>query len=309
MVHYKSTPNYIDVLGLGSITVDFVCTIENWPAEGVKVPLRSLSVYDGGLVGTAVTAVARLGGTAAFAGKLGSSEMASRAIVALEKEGIDTSYVIRKDGAEPIVAFILTNNLSKERNIFWTRQGVQYPMPDELPEPAWYKRTRVLLIDFESGLSGIEAAKIAGKNNIPVVLDIEQNEDFTTEFLEVSSHIIVSEEFSIPYTGKTDIKDMLVALRVRPEQVVVITRGSKGCSALTPEGIFQLPAFNVNVVDTTGCGDVFHGAYALAIARNKNVKDACVFASAAAALCATKLGGRDGISTAEQLESFLKKQT
>ena len=83
----------IDVFGLGSVAVDFVGAVKGWPGEGVKAPLESLSIHDGGLVGTALAAVARLGGKACFAGKLGNSDMARRAIEAFEKDGVNTSFV------------------------------------------------------------------------------------------------------------------------------------------------------------------------------------------------------------------------
>jgi sugar/nucleoside kinase (ribokinase family) len=117
----------IDVLGLGSVTVDFVGTLKTWPGKGAKEMLDSLTICDGGLVGTALVAAARLGGKVAFAGKLGRSEMARRALEALRRESVDTSFVVETEDAEPIVAFILTNSNDGQRNIFWTRQNVVYP--------------------------------------------------------------------------------------------------------------------------------------------------------------------------------------
>ncbi len=298
---------HIDVLGLGSVTVDFVGTVKTWPDKGVKMMLDSFSVCDGGLVGTALAAIARLGGKAAFAGKLGQSEMARRALKALSKESVDTSFVLPAEGAEPIIAFILTSSIDGQRNILWTRQNVQYPMPWEFPDKNWFERTSVLLIDYESGLAGIETAKIARQYNIPVVIDAERDEPHVAEALGISSHIIISEDFASSYVGKVNIADMLTALRTDSQQTVIITRGEKGCAGLTDKGMFELPAYKVDLVDTTGCGDTFHGAYALALARKQSVIEAAKFASAAAALCATQLGGRAGIPTAEQLEQFLSK--
>jgi sulfofructose kinase len=304
---YMGPDGIIDVLGLGSVTVDFVGTVDAWPGRGVKTMLDRFTICDGGLVGTALVAAARLGGRVAFAGKLGQSEMARRALDAFHRESIDTSFVIETQDAEPIVAIILIDRAGGQRNIFWTRRNVQYPMPWELPDQNWFKRTRVLLIDFESGLAGIEAAKVARRHSIPVVIDVERDEPHVAEAMRVSSHIIVSEDFAGGYIGSNNVDDMLAALRTDPEQVVIVTRGEKGCAGSTGEGDFLLPAFKVDVVDTTGCGDTFHGAFALALARGQAVVPAARFASGAAALCATQLGGRAGIPTAAQLQQFLSE--
>ncbi|MBP7051278.1 MAG: hypothetical protein KBE65_09705 [Phycisphaerae bacterium] len=301
----RESDDAIDVLGLGSVTVDFVGTVPAWPARGVKTMLDRFAVCDGGLVGTALVAVRRLGGKAVFAGRLGRSELARRAVEALHSESVDTSFVIETQDAEPIVAVILIERTGGQRNIFWTRQRVQYPMPWEFPQQDWVRRTRVLLIDFESGPAGIEAARIARRYNVPVVIDVERDEPHVAEAMRVSSHVVVSEEFAGGYTGAGSVTEMLAALRTDPQQTVIVTRGENGCAGSSPEGDFTLPAFKVDVVDTTGCGDTFHGAFALALARGLAVVPAARFASGAAALCATQLGGRSGIPTAAQLDRFL----
>ena len=305
-VHTESKTS-IDVLGLGSVTVDFIGTTKDWPDKGVKKRLDSFTICDGGLVGTALVASARLGGKAAFAGKLGHSEMARRALEALCRESVDTSFVIETENAEPIVGFILIDSTDGQRNIFCSHQNVHYPMPWEFPDKNWFKRTAVLLIDFDSALAGIETAKIAKQHQIPVVMDVERNVPHVVEAMSLTSHIIASEEFAMNYSGSTNAVDMLASLRGDPDQVVIVTRGEYGCVGSSKDGMFELPAFEVDVVDTTGCGDTFHGAFALATARGQPVVSAARFASGAAALCATQLGGRAGIPTAQELEQFLSE--
>ena len=302
--------NKIDVLGLGSVAVDFVGAVDSWPAKGAKKPLQEFSIHDGGLVATALVAAARLGGKVAYAGKLGYSEMAQRAIKALEKENIDTSLVVRTVNAEPIMSFVLSNSIDGQRNIFWSRQNVQYPFPSELSDKNWFDHTAVLLIDYEAGAACVEAAKIASEHNIPVVVDVERNDPHVADLLSVCSHVVVSDEFAAEFTGTSEPEKIVKSLKANPHQTVVLTRGEKGCAVLTKsDEYFEAPAFKIEVVDTTGCGDVFHGAYALAIAQGREVKEAVRFAAAAAAVTATKIGGRDGIPTAQQLQSFISNYT
>jgi sulfofructose kinase len=297
---------YFNVLGLGSVTVDFLGTVSMWPKEGHKLQLDSLGIHDGGLVGTALTAVARLGGRAGFCGKLGFSELAQRALKSFKDEGIDTTQVIRVEGAEPIIALVMANTKNGQRNIFWTRQNVSYPMPDELPDRLWYRRTKVVLIDYESGLAGVRFGEVARKHDIPVVLDIEGKSPLAGCLLGVSTHIIVSVDYARQYTKKQSVPAMLKALRTVPEKTVIITCGPDGCFCSSPQGDFKMGACKIRAVDTTGCGDTFHGAFAVAIAKGKSVCEAAKFASAAAAMCAKEIGGREGIPTLAQLENFMK---
>ena len=297
----------IDVLGIGAVSVDFLGTTQGWPDPGGKQRLKSFSVEDGGLVGTALVAVARLGGRASFTGKLGFSEMAKRAVQELEREGVDTSLIVREEGAEPAVSIVISDVGAGQRTIFSSQQGVDFPLPSDLPEALWCSRkTKVLLFDHVSGRAGVQAAERARSVGIPVVIDAERTLDHMDSALAVSDHIIVPEAFAAAYTGQEDPQEALLALSQQEQKSVVVTRGADGCSGLSGEGFFHIPAFKVDPVDTTGCGDVFHGAYALALAQSKSVFEAARFASAAAALSTRELGGRRGIPFLEEVLSLLR---
>jgi sugar/nucleoside kinase (ribokinase family) len=262
--------------------------------------MRRFSVEDGGLVGTALVAVSRLGGRAACAGALGFSEMAERAVRALEDEGVDTKLLVRTQGSEPCISVVLSV-AGGQRTIFSSQAGVGFPSPDTWPDPDWSQNTKVLLIDHVSGKIGIEAARIAAEKGVKVVLDAERVTENTEEALQCTDYIVVPRDFASLYTGRTKLVDMLQGLRKASHQVVIITCGSDGCSILTPDDCLQMGCYPVDAIDTTGCGDVFHGAYALMVAKGRSVFDSARFASAAAALSTTELGGRKGIPTLERV--------
>lgn len=296
--------NKFDVTGLGSLAVDYIGSIDKWPEQGTKNPFLDFNIYDGGLTGTALCAVARQGGRAAFIGKLGNSEMAERAAASLAKEGIDLGNLIRDEISEPIIAFVLSNREKDDRNIFFRKERLGFPFPDEIPDKTWFRKTKVFFTDHVAGQAGLEAARIARENQLEIVVDIERIQDNTEGLLDVANHIIVSEKFAELYSGSNRSSDQVRALRKNPWQKLVITRGKEGCSLFKGSESLKLKGIPVEVIDTTGCGDTFHGVYALEIARGKEMHIAAESANIAAALCARKTGGRTGIPGIKELEMF-----
>lgn len=284
-----------DVTGLGSLAVDFIGNIEHWPEPGTKNSFSDFNIFDGGLTGTALTAVSRMGGKASFIGKLGNSEMAKRAAKALENEGIDLSNLIRDNITEPIIAFVLSGYLDGEKNIFFQKENLNFPFPEEIADKNWYKRTKLFFTDHVAGEAGVLAARIAKKNELEVVIDIERIQDESIELLDLANHIVVSEAFAKLYSGSDSHLDQLKSLRKNNHQDIVITLGEKGCIVNSAGEIKKVDGLIVDVKDTTGCGDAFHGIYALEISRGRNPFYAAKIANIAAAQCATQTGARTGI--------------
>jgi sulfofructose kinase len=301
---HNSTMKLYDVFGIGAITIDLIGKSATWPGAGEKVRLEFFDVFDGGLTATALVTVARLGGKAAIGAKLGHSIWASRAVEALEKEGVDTTNILRINGCEPVISIVIANQDNYERNIFFSRNGVSYPFPEELPDQDWFKRTSVLLIDHGTGKAGVEAAKLAVQHGMEVVIDAERVEPYLEEMFGLCTHIVVSRKFALMYSGMDDVRKAAFYLRQFPSQHIIITLGEMGILGLSGDQEFSIPGHIVPVADTTGCGDVFHGAYALAIARGNSCRDAAAYANAVAALSATRVGGRDGIPDPAQLTHF-----
>ena len=156
----------------------------------------------------------------------------------------------------------------------------------------------------------IRAAKIAREAGVSVVADLERisGPEFP-KLLSLIDHLILSQKFAEKFTGKKKPADVLRALWSKEKNFVAVTYGKHGCWFLDGSGkIKHQPIFPANVVDTTGCGDVFHGVYAATLAEGLPVDERVRMASAAAALQATQLGAQKGIPTRRQLLTFLRNQ-
>lgn len=303
-----------DVLGLGCVAIDDLLFLAEYPAPDSKVPVTRRERQCGGLTATALVAAARQGARCAFAGVLGVDELSQFVQRRFEEEGIDLSQVRRRADARPIHSIILVDQSRHTRTIVYNLEGAYGAEPD-WPEEEVIRGSRVLLVDH-FGMEGmIRAARIARAAGVAVVADLENDQHPRFgELLELADHLIVSQGFAARRTGLWDPAAAVEALWKPDRQAVVVTCGAEGGwyrGRQTPDAP-PLPharpfaAFSVEVVDTTGCGDVFHGAYAAALARGVPLAERIRYAAAAAALKATQPGGQAGIPRRAAVEEFLR---
>jgi sugar/nucleoside kinase (ribokinase family) len=298
-----------DILGLGCVAVDDLIYVPSYPPADAKVRVRHRERQCGGLTATALVAAARLGARCAFAGVLGSDDDSQFVIDCFRREGIDVRHLVRRPDARPIHSTIIVDEGRHTRTIFFDLAGSVGAAPD-FPPPEVIRAARVLYVDHY-GIEGMtRAARLARAAAIPVVADLERNEwPGFDDLLALVDHLIVSRDFAARLTGSADPAAALSRLWTSQRQVVVITCGPEGCwylEAADPAAPRHQPAFAVRTVDTTGCGDVFHGAYASALARGLDVPARLRFAAAAAALKANRTGGQAGIPTRAATEEFLR---
>jgi sugar/nucleoside kinase (ribokinase family) len=134
--------------------------------------------------------------------------------------------------------------------------------------------------------------------------------DYTEDLVVLASDLVVGEEFALTYSGCASIEEALGFFwESGRHQSVVVTRGAEGAEVVSADGRWRQEAFRLPVVDTTGCGDVFHGAYALGRARGLPLRDIVLYATAVAGLKVRRLGGRAGIPTDEEVRRFLAEGT
>lgn len=299
-----------DVLGPGSATVDDLLYVDSFPAPDTKMPVQSIQRQGGGLIATGLVAVARLGARAAFAGVLGIDDMSRWVEEDLKREGVDVSQVVHHEDAKPIYAVIIVEQQKRTRTILYHVPG-RAGADEHLPTEDAIRSARVLYVD-DYGVPGhIRAARIARSEGIPIVADFEREYiPRLPELVDLVDHLIVSAGFAARFAGITDPAEAARKLWHEGRAVVAVTCGEEGSWYYTGQGVPQhQPAFHVEVVDTTGCGDVFHGAYAASLTWDMTLEERIRFASATAALKATQPGGRQGIPTREQVVAFLREQS
>jgi len=296
-----------DVLGLGAVAVDELIYVDHYPAPDEKAHVRRTGRQCGGLTATALVAAARFGAKCAYAGVLGDGDLSLFARDGMAKEGINLDHLLVKSEARPVHSYIIVDQTRGTRNIFADSRDAM-GADSNWPSAELIRTSRVLFIDHFGMAGMLRAARIAREARIPVVADLER--DVGPEFGELFKmvdHLVISFLFARSLTGAADARQAVEKLWSAERNVVVVTDGANGCwfRARETASTVHQPAFKVNAVDTTGCGDVFHGVYAAALAKGLPVQERIRLASAAAALKATKPGGQSGIPNRDALEHFL----
>ena len=301
-------PAGIDVLGFGAVAVDDLYYLDGFPRPDEKVLVAASERQAGGLAGTALVAAARLGCRAAYAGTLGEDELSRYILEGLRAEGVSTEWTVHRRGARPYRSAVIVDMKTNSRTVLSCTDGVLGADP-ALPEESLILASKALLVDH-SGMQGmLRAARIARRAGIPVVGDFERRYAAPfDELLALTDHLVLPAEFACQLTGAREGRAAAEALWDSSRAAVVVTVGAEGCWYLSSEQSGRArhqPAFRVNTVDTTGCGDVFHGAYAAGLARGLGLAERVRLATAAAAIKATRTGGQKGIPTRAEVEAFL----
>lgn len=295
-----------DIVGLGYSAVDYLGIAPAYPALDAKVELEELSVEGGGVVATAMVAAARLGAKVSYIGAMGDDPFGSFALSELRREGVDTGGVVIRPGASSPFSLIVIDRPSGKRNIFWSRSGLVPLSPQEI-DREHILSGKVLHLDNHEPAAAIEAAGWAKEAGITVLIDAGSVRPGVRELLGHVDVLVASHRFAQEYAGEGDAMAAARAMLKGRIRISVVTNGEHGCACATADESFEVPSFKVDVVDTTGAGDVFHGAFSFGLARGWDVRTTATFASAVAAIKCTRLGGRQGIPTFEQAVSFLSE--
>lgn len=288
---------------VGITVLDRIWYLADLPKEGGKYVANNYTEVGGGPAATAAVAAAKLGADVDFIGRVGDDDTGSRLLAELESLGVNTRFTRIFKGARSSQSAVLVD-ASGERII------ANYPSPD-LPEEAdWlqdidFSQWDVVLADVRWHDGAKQALSLARQQGVTTVLDADITPQDIAELVALSDHAAFSAPGLQRLTQIAEVESALKKAQTLTNGHVYVTQGKDGCYWLEKGALSYLPAFQIDVVDTTGAGDVFHGALAVGLAQNQPTQDAVRFASAVAALKCTRPGGRAGIPDCDQTRSFL----
>jgi len=295
----------LDIIGLANPILDLVLEMEKLPESNTNGQLHEYCFQGGGNVTTALAVCGMLGLRSSILGVVGD-DMAGHANIADFKfNHVDTSHLIVDAGKRSNFCVCIAERSNKGKN-FLSKAGDFRQLEVADLDEEFIKSARMLHIGgftpaIKQACEWIHEAE--GKVSIDAAYyrpDIHENYRHIDIF-------IGSETYFKAMRGNMNDEEAMRSIQRQGPEIVIFTFGSEGCRGVYADKYFQLPPFKVEVVDTTGAGDVFHGAYDYAYLQGWNVEQCARFASAASAIKCTRLGGRAGIANLATLTKFLKE--
>ena len=295
------------IVGLGCLAHDRVLVTETTWAAGKGRIVRRETRF-GGNVRNALATVAALDHPAAYLATVGTSALGDEAMVDLHTHGINTHFVERVEGADPVTSTLIITSDGERYIAFDDAQLASTPLPSARTIDDALSEGEVLLIDAPTAPPGsIDVVLQARALGIPVVLDAERDPISTVRALiDAADHLVIPLSFGAELTDRESGSDIAAELWHEQRRAVVLTDGPRGAyAAESPESVRHVPAFGTPVVDTTGCGDAFHGAYAWALTRGADLASRVQIASAAAAVVAAREPGEPRTPTRREIARFV----
>ena len=302
-----------DYIGLGFCSNDHLAVLPFIPMD-TKVRMLSHAIMGGGPAANSTAGAATLGMSAAFVGTVGDDADGRMILDDFARQGVDTSMVKVRKGATSAVAYLWIEEKTGARSCAWTREGLTELTADEI-DAERIAKAKILHLDGHNAGGAIAAAKVAREAGVTVMYDAGTHRDGMNELLPLADLLICSEEFILKLTGRdskrTTTSDTEAAVRevyakYRPK-VCGATMGVRGSMAFDGKDFVKCPAFKVEkVVDTTGCGDLFHTGFAVRWLETHDLMECQRFGAAVSAIKCRGLSGRPpSAPTRPEVEEFL----
>lgn len=305
-----STPRF-EIVGIGVATLDLLALVDQFPAQEMVQQAHAMELQGGGPVATALVAAARLGTSASMLDSVGGDWRGQQIVRDLAQAGVGVDAITTHPEATSAMACVLVERGSGARTIVHRPGSAPELRPEELPR-GLIEQARILHLNGRHLRASLEAASWARGCGVSVSFDggAHRYRPELREAVRLTDCCIVARDFAERYTGEADPAAAARALLAEGPVLAVVTDGARGSVvASRADDLFHQRAFPVpRVVDTTGCGDSYHGAFLFGLLRGYPLRQTAALASAVAAISAQHLGGRAGLPSREQVRDFLQQQ-
>jgi sulfofructose kinase len=292
-----------DIVGVGINATDTIIRLPYFPALDSKVELISADLKPGGQVASAIVACRRWGLSARYVGKIGDDSAGELQIEEMKRERVDAHWIV-VPGSMSQSSYILVDDPSGERTVLWKRDPKIALQPEDLKRE-WISGSRALIVDGHDTEAAAQAARWAREENIPVVGDFDNRYPGVEALLEYVDFVITSKDFPERLTGETNLLKALPCIfRNFKCRLIAATLGRLGVLAWDGRRLLLCAGFGVRAVDTTGAGDIFHGAFLYGLLSDWRLEETLEFSCAAAALNCTAPGARGRIASLDEIASL-----
>ena len=297
-----------DVLVIGRNCVDYMAVIERLPEEDEKVPLKERYVEGGGQAGTSSCCIARLGGKVVVVGNIGNDDEGEFCVRRLKDFNVHTDHIRRLENYRTPVAYLFVTRATGKRTIIY-EPNLLPPITMEGELVQLIAKARTLSLDPQTTYLA-KSLKETCPAGAKIVYDCERWLDHVEDMMDTADYFIPSSVFfsSKPATFHApDLYGNILLLNTMVKGQVIVTHGADGAFYPYDGSLFQVAAPAVEVKDTTGAGDNFHGAFALAISRGFDLHEAVKLAVAVASLSCRGYGGREALPDFQEAVSLAEK--
>lgn len=294
------------VVGIGCAVLDYLGMVARMPQfdDAEAVEAREWKVSGGGPVATALVTLARLGASAGYLGLVGDDAIGQQIREEFARERVDVRRLRHDPGVRSPVAIVLVEAATGRRAFIAFREpALEFELEPEDVE--MITAARFLHLDGWHPDVSLAAAHLARAAGVQVSLDAYRINGRTADWVSVTDVLIATESFPHRYTGEHDLRRASELLLSQGPSLVVTTLSERGCYVATREDQFLVPGFRVDVVDTTGAGDAFHGAFLYGLLQGWDLAHTARFANAVGALACRRLGGRASIPSLSEVEEWL----
>jgi sulfofructose kinase len=306
-MNFMPEASMVDLVGVGLNATDTLIPLAAYPERGSKVEYTNATVMPGGQAASTVVACQTWGLATRYVGKIGDDDAGRLHRSEFARTGVDARLVEVPDAASP-QSLILVDG-GGERTVLCRRDERLLLRPEDL-DREWIVRARALHVDGYETAAATTAARWAREAGLAVIADLDETYSGVNDLISNVDYLIVSRDFPGRLTGERDLRQALRSIHNHYGcRLAAATLGQDGVIAWDGDCFHMRPAYCVNVVDTTGAGDIFHAGFIYALLQEWSLERQLDFACAAAALNCTAQGARGGIRGVDEVHGLMVNTT